>query len=247
MTSKAADLLKDVEFKRGPDQHTFTAIGRCPRTGRLGVAVTTGEIGTGGRVPSVLANIGAVGTQASTDPRLGPLAIKLLELGYPAARVMAELEASDPYIEYRQLGIVDRCGRTAVRTGSSNNPWAGHETGEGWVVMGNAVVDEGVVAAMAGAMREYEAEDIETRLMHSISAGTDAGGQPDGQRAAAVLVHENEGYAIINLRVDDHDEPMQELWRLFHKMRPLVPYYRQRPDDPTLGRVKDWKKERGSE
>ena len=247
MNSTAADLLKDVEFKRGPDQHTFTAIGRCPRTGRLGVAVTTGEIGTGGRVPSVIANIGAVGTQASTDPRLGPLAIKLLELGYPAARVMAELEASDPYIEFRQLGIVDRFGRTAVRTGSNNNPWAGHETGEGWVVMGNAVVDEGVVAAMAGAICEYEAEDIETRLMHSISAGTDAGGQPDGQRAAAVLVHENEGYAIINLRVDDHDEPMQELWRLFHKMRPLVPYYRQRPDDPTLGRVKDWKKERGIE
>ncbi len=241
------DVLKGVTFERGPEQHTFTAIGRCPRTGRLGVSVTTGEIGTGGRVPSVMANVGAVGTQASTDPRLGPLAIKLLELGYPAARVMAELEASDPYIEYRQLGIVDRFGRTAVRTGSSNNPWAGHETGDGWVVMGNAVVDEGVVAAMANAMREHEAEDIETRLMHAISAGTDAGGQPDGQRAAAILVHEIESYAIVNLRVDDHDEPMKELWRLFDKMRPLVPYYRQRPDDPTLGRVVDWKRERGIE
>ena len=247
MNSKSHELIRDVNFKRGPDQHTFTAIGRCPRTGRLGVAVTTGEIGTGGRVPSVMANVGAVGTQASTDPRLGPLAIKLLELGYPAARTMAELEASDPYIEYRQLGIVDRFGRTAVRTGTSNNPWAGHETGDGWVVMGNAVVDEGLVSAMANAMREYEADDIETRLMHSISAGTDAGGQPDGQRAAAVLVHENEGYAIINLRVDDHDEPMKELWRLFDRMRPLVPYYRQRPDDPTLGRVVDLKKERGIE
>lgn len=244
---EAAALLANARFKRGPIQHTFTAIGRCPRTGRLGVSVTTGEIGTGGRVPSVLANVGAVGTQASTDPRLGPLAIRLLELGYPAARVMAELEASDPYIEFRQLGIVDRFGRTAVRTGASNNPWAGHETGAGWVVMGNAVVGEEVVAAMANAMREHEAEDIETRLMHAIGAGTDAGGQPDGQRAAAILVHENEGYSIVNLRVDDHDEPMQELWRLFDKLRPLVPYYRQRPDDPTLGRVVDWKKERGIE
>ena len=98
---------------------------------------------------------------------------------------------------------------------------------------------------MANAMQEHKAEDIETRLIHSISAGTGAGGQPDGQRAAAILVHENEGYAIINLRVDDHDDPMQELWRLFDKMRPLVPYYRQRPDDPTLGRVVDWKKQRG--
>ena len=93
MNNKASELLKGIKLKRGPDQHTFTAIGRCPRTGRLGVGVTTGEIGTGGRVPSVMANVGAVGTQASTDPRLGPLAIKLLELGYPASRVMAELEA----------------------------------------------------------------------------------------------------------------------------------------------------------
>ena len=247
MRNDAAEVLRGIAFTRGPNQHTFTAIGRCPRTGRLGVAVTTGEIATGSRVPSVMANVGAVGTQASTDPRLGPLAIKLLELGYPAARVMSELEASDPYIEFRQLGVVDRFGRTAVRTGSSNNPWAGHETGDGWVVMGNAVVDEGVVAAMAQAMREHEARDIETRLMHSISAGTDAGGQPDGQRAAAVVVLENEGYPIVNLRVDDHDEPMKELWRVFNKMRPRVPYYRKRPDDPTLGRVVDWKKKHGIE
>ena len=96
MRNKAADLLKNVEFKRGPDQHTFTAIGRCPRTGRLGVAVTTGEIGTGGRVPSVMANVGAVGTQASTDPRLGPLAIKLLELGRSGAKYRVESFAVEP-------------------------------------------------------------------------------------------------------------------------------------------------------
>lgn len=241
------DLLKDITFEKGTETHTFTAIGRCPRTGRLGVSVTTGEIGTGGRVPSVLANVGAVGTQAYTDPRLGPLAIRLLELGYPAARVMAELEASDPHIEWRQLGIVDRYGRTAVRTGARNTAWAGHVTGDGWVVMGNAVINEDVVGAMARAMEEHEAEDIETRLMHAISAGTDAGGQPDGQRAAAIVVHENEGYTIVNLRVDDHDAPMKELWRLFEKLHPLVPYYRERPDNPEIGRVVDWKKERGIE
>ncbi len=241
------DILQDIIFELGTETHTFTAIGRCPRTGRLGVSVTTGEIGTGGRVPSVMANVGAVGTQAYTDPRLGPLAIRLLELGYPAARVMAELESSDPHIEWRQLGIVDRYGRTAVRTGARNTAWAGHITGDGWVVMGNAVINEDVVGAMGRAMEEYEAEDIETRLMHAISAGTEAGGQPDGQRAAAVVVHENEGYTIVNLRVDDHDAPMKELWRLFEKLHPLVPYYRERPDNPEIGRVVDWKKERGIE
>ena len=239
------DIPKDITFDRGTKTHTFTAIGRCPRTGRLGVSVTTGEIGTGGRVPSVMANVGAVGTQAYTDPRLGPLAIRLLEMGYPAARVMSELEASDPHVEWRQLGIVDRFGRTAVRTGSRNTAWAGHVTGDGWVVMGNAVVGEDVVGAMARAMEEFEDKDIETRLMNAISAGTDAGGQPDGQRAAAILVYENEGYTIVNLRVDDHDAPMRELWRLFDKLHPLVPYYRERPDNPAIGRVVDWKREHG--
>ncbi len=238
-------ILKNVAFERGAETHTFTAIGRCPRTGRLGVSVTTSEIGTGGRVPSVMANVGAVGTQAYTDPRLGPLAIRLLELGYPAARVMAELESSDPHIEWRQLGIVDRYGRTAVRTGDRNTTWAGHATGDGWVVMGNGLVSEDVVGAMAGAMEEFEDKDIETRLMKAISAGTDAGGQPDGQRAAAILVYENEGYTIVNLRVDDHEAPMEELWRLFDKLHPLVPYYRERPDNPSIGRVVDWKRERG--
>lgn len=241
------ELLRNVQLVRGTETHTFTAIGRCPRTGRLGVSVTTREIGTGGRVPHVKPNIGAVGTQAYTDPRLGPLAIQLLDLGYPAHRVIAELEASDPYIEWRQVGIVDRWGHTAVRTGNRNNPWAGDVTGDGWIVMGNALVHEGVVKAMATAMQESVADDLETRLMKAIDAGTAAGGQPDGQSAAAVLVYENEGYAIINLRVDDHAEPMQELWRLFNKLHPLVPYYKERPDNPTIGRVVDWARERGIE
>lgn len=239
--------LKNFQFILGEETHTFTAIARCPQTGRLGISVTTGEVGVGSRVPFVKPNLGAVATQASTDPRLGPLAIQLLELGYPAHKVMTELEASDPFIERRQLGIVDRWGHTAVRTGSMNNAWAGEFTGDGWIVMGNALVSEAVGTAMAKAMSNSEGDDLEVRLMKAIDAGTTAGGQPDGQRSAAILVYENEGYSIINLRVDDHTEPMQELWRIFNKMQPLIPYYRQRPDDPTIGRVYDWARERGIE
>lgn len=231
-------------FDLGTEMHTFTALGRCPRTGRLGVAVTTRELGTGGRAPWVKGNVGAVATQAYTDPRLGQLALQLLDLGYPAQRVLAELEASDPYIEYRQLGIVDRWGRTAVRTGASNGDWAGHRTGDGWIAMGNALVGERVVAAMAEAMAD-DGADLESRLMAAIDAGTRAGGQPDGQRAAAIIVQEIEGFSIINLRVDDHDEPLHELWRLFRKLHPLVPYYKERPNNPTIGRVRDWARARG--
>ena len=225
---------------------TFTVLGRDPRTGRLGVCTTTGEMAIGSRAPYALANVGAVATQALTDPRLGPLMLKLLELGYPAQKVLAEIEASDPHIEYRQIGIVDRWGHTAARSGANNSHWKGEICGDGWVVIANAVVD-GVGDAMAEAMETSVEDDIETRLMKSIDAGTRAGGQPTGQRSAALLVAENEGYTIMNLRVDDNPEPMTELWRLFNKLHPLVPYYQERPDNPSIGRVYDWAAARGIE
>ena len=239
------ELLRHYPFTRGTETHTFTVIGRCPHTGRLGIATTTSEIGVGGRVPAVKPHVGAVATQAYTDPRLGSLALQLLDLGYPAARVLAELEASDPHIEWRQLGLVDRWGHTAVRTGSRNTAWAGHLTGDGWVVMGNALVGAGVVEAMAQVMRTSPQEELEVRLIRAIEAGTAAGGQPGGQRSAAILVYENAGFAIINLRIDDHVAPVQELRRLFDAFYPLKPYYQTRPDNPTIGRVADWARERG--
>lgn len=239
-------LLKDFRFVLGVETHTFTAIGRCPRTGRMGISVTTGELAVGGRVPYVKPNIGVIATQASTDPRLGPLALELLDLGYPSQRVMSELEASDPFIERRQIGIIDRWGHTAVRTGQQNNPWAGHQTGNGWIVMANAVV-EGVVEAMAETMESSVEEELEVRLMQAIDAGTRAGGQPDGQRSAGILVYENEGYGIVNLRVDDAKDPMAALWQVFNKMQPLIPFYKERPDNPEIGRVYDWARERGLE
>ena len=238
-------MLEDIDFELGPQRNTFTAMGRCPRTGRLGISITTRELGVGGRCSFVRPNRGAVATQASTDPRLGPLALELLELGYPAHKVIAELEASDPYIEYRQLGIVDRWGHTAVRTGAENKVWAGHFDGDGWLVMGNNLLNEGVGKAMAKAMEDSVDDDIETRLMKAIDAGTSAGGQASGQRSAGIIVYENEGFSIINLRVDYNEEPMKELWRLFDALHPLVPYYKERPDNPTLGNVVDWATARG--
>ena len=126
-------MHKRPVFDLGLEMHTFTAIGRCPRSGRLGISVTTSEIATGGRVPSIKPNVGAVATQAYTDPRLGGLGIQLLELGYPAPRVLAELRASDPYVEWRQTGVIDRWGHVAVHTGELNNQWTGHRTGGGYV------------------------------------------------------------------------------------------------------------------
>lgn len=238
-------LIKQFHFVPGVETHTFTAIGRCPRSGRMGISVATGELAVGSRVPFVKPNIGVVATQALTDPRLGMLALQLLDLGYPAHRIMADLEASDPYIDRRQLGIIDRWGHTAARTGAHNAAWAGHLTGPGWIVMANAVVGENVASSMANVMEGSANDDLEVRLINALDAGTRAGGQPDGQRSAALLVYENEGYGIMNLRVDDDTDPMAALWRVFNKMQPLIPYYKERPDNPEIGRVYDWAKARG--
>jgi uncharacterized Ntn-hydrolase superfamily protein len=224
---------------------TFTAVGRCPRSGRFGVATATKEMAVGGRVPFIRAGLGAVATQAYTDPRLGALGLKLLELGYPAARVLQELAQSDPHFAYRQVAVIDRWAHVAVHTGERNTGWAGHRAGADYAVMGNVLVNEGVVAAMAQAMEESVDQDIEVRLMRSLDAGTKAGGQPDGQQSAGLLVHENEGFAVLDLRVDDHADPMAELQRLFDKLYPLVPYYRERPDNPTIGRVGEWARKNG--
>ena len=116
-------------FTLGPEMHTFTAIARCPITGRLGISISTSEMAVTGGCVYIKANMGAVATQSRTDPRLGQLAIELLSLGYSANGVLEKLETSDPYIEYRQLGIVDRYGKTAVRTGTDNGDWKGHEVG----------------------------------------------------------------------------------------------------------------------
>jgi uncharacterized Ntn-hydrolase superfamily protein len=175
------------------------------------------------------------------------LAVELLDLGYPAYRVIAELEASDPCIERWQLSIIDRWGHTAVRTGSRNNTWAGHQTGEGWIVMANAVVSEEIVGAIARAMETSVDEALEIRLMQAIDAGTKAGGQPDGQCSAGILVYKNEGYGICNLRVDDYSEPLEALWRLFNKIQPLMPHYKEQPDNPEIGWVYDWARDRGLE
>ena len=99
--------------------------------------------------------------------------------------------------------------------------------------------------AMGDAMGAAESKDIEVRLILALEAGADAGGEPDGQRSAGIVVYENEGFSVINLRVDDHPDPIMELRRLFDKLYPLVPYYRARPDDPRIGTVGDWARARG--
>lgn len=225
--------------------NTFTILGRCPRSGALGVATSTGEMAVGSRVPFVKTAIGAVATQALTDPRHGPKGIDLLEEGLSAGEVLERLAASDPNIETRQIAVVDAQGRTAARTGSENRDWKGHHEGDQFVAMGNRLTSAATVDAMAEAYRDSADEALEERLVRAIEAGRDAGGQHGGQRSAAIKVCDDLDYPIVDLRADDYDDPAAELRRLFDTYKPRIPYYRVRAADPSIGPFYLWKEKQG--
>lgn len=225
----------------GEEFSTFAISARCPETGKYGVAISTRPIGVGSRCPFIKPGLGVVVTMAVTDPRLGPLGLRLLGLGYSASRVLHEIEASDPHIEHRQISVIDRDGNAVARTGSGNHDWSGHICEPNMVAMGNGLISERTATAMAETFRKMKGDDLEARLMSALEAGRDAGGQHGGQHSAAIVLYRSQEYPLVDLRVDEHVEPIGELRRVFDLYRPQIEYYETRPWQPTaLGVVEDW-------
>ena len=199
------------------------------------MAITTSDLAVGSRCPYVKALVGAVSTQATTDPRLGSFALHLLDTGYSAQGALQQLEASDPHIERRQLGLVDRDGNAAARTGARNNPWAGHISKQDYVAMGNGLAGEQVIQAMAAAYEDSEPEDLEERLLRAIEAGQQAGGEAMDStpyHSAALLVYGSQSFPRVDLRVDEHPTPIAELRRIFDIYQPRIDYFLMRANDP---------------
>jgi uncharacterized Ntn-hydrolase superfamily protein len=219
---------------------TFSIAGRCPRSGMLGVAIATSEMAVGSRCIHVAPGVGAVVCQASTNPRLGFLGLNLLRAGHSAPRALEEIAASDQHVERRQLGCLDARGQAAARTGAGNTAWAGHRTAPDVIAAANAVVGPGVVDAMFASFQAAPDRPLWERLLAALEAGKRAGGQPDGERSAGLHVVDREPYAVVDLRVDLHPEPVAELRRLADAYFPLIPYYALRPVDPTVPRAQEW-------
>jgi len=213
----------------------------------LGIGTATASFAVGVRVPFIKERLGAVAIMAIADERLGPTALRLLELGYKAPGVIEQLALADPFIEYRQLGVVDDDGFGAARTGAMNKDWSGHRVGDNYVVLGNFLTGSHVLDAMETAYLAHPEEDLEERLMQSIEAGRDAGGQHGGQRSAALLVYDRKSFSRVNLRVDIHEEPVAELRRVFNIYRPAIPYYDMRQVDPRVQSLDDWLAEHRTE
>lgn len=226
---------------------TFSIIARCERTGMFGIGIATRPMAIGAKCPFLRAGIGGLVVQANGDPRLGPLGLKLLEMGYSAGKVLAEIASSDgaENMTWRQMAVVDKDGRTAVHTGSNNEAWAGHVVGKGFVAMGNRLTSERTATAMGEAYEKSGSEELAERLVRALEAGRDAGGQVAGQHSAALLVVNKKSYAWVDLRADEHDEPIGELRRLYQLYIPLIPYYDTRPSNPSMPRDDDWRKQTG--
>jgi uncharacterized Ntn-hydrolase superfamily protein len=225
----------------GEEFSTFAISARCPETGKFGVAISTRPMAVGTRCPFIRPGLGVVVTMAVTDPRLGPLGLNLLGLGYSAGRTLDEIAASDPHIEYRQISVIDRDGNAVARTGSDNKDWSGHFCEPNMVAMGNGLISERTASAMRDVFRSMKGDDLEARLMSALEAGRDAGGQHGGQHSAALIVYREQPYPLVDLRVDEHAEPIGELRRIFDLYRPQIEYYETRPWQPNaLGVVEDW-------
>lgn len=199
---------------------TFSIVGYDPATGDVGVAVQSKFFAVGAVVPWAKAGVGAVATQAYGNTTFGPRGLALLEEGLDVESVLDELLKDDAERESRQVGIVDWSGRAAAFTGGECMSWAGHRVGSNFAAQGNILVSEATVEAMAEAFVSATGM-LGERLMRALKAGQEAGGDSRGvQSAAIVVVRAGGGYGGHNdrycdLRVDDHEDPIGELRRLF--------------------------------
>lgn len=204
---------------------TFSVVARCSRTGMLGVAISTAIPAVGALCPFVAPRAGAVSTQAWVNPYLGIDGLRLLGHGHTAHETLEQVLSRDPGAELRQLGVVDVRGNAACHTGRDCTGWAGHRTGEGYAVQGNMLTGSDTVAAMEESFHASGGEDLSERLVRTLEAGQAAGGDRRGRQSAALKVHAAEEYAYLDLRVDDHPDPVAELRRLHTvAQRQVIPF-----------------------
>jgi uncharacterized Ntn-hydrolase superfamily protein len=213
---------------------TFSIVARdaSGSTPEWGVAVASKFLAVGNVVPWARAGVGAVATQALANLAYGSGGLELLAQGHDASATAATLTQGDDEREHRQLGIVDASGKAVTYTGSECMDWAGGRTGDGYCCQGNILTGPDVVDAMADTFESTQGE-FAARLLAALQAGDQAGGDRRGRQSAAIfIVREGGGYGggsdkAVDLRVDDHLDPVPELHRLFSLHRLYFP----RPED----------------
>lgn len=217
---------------------TFSIVARDPRNGDLGIAVQSKFLAVGSVVPWARAGAGAIATQALANISYGPDGLAMLEQGLSAQETLDALISADEQREHRQVGIVDQAGRAAAFTGRECFAWAGQIVGDGFCCQGNILAGDAVVSRMAESFtqRSTTQEELGERLVAALAAGQEAGGDRRGRQSAALYVARAGGSyggvldRYIDLRVDDHPDPIVELSRLLRLHR----FYLTRPADEDL-------------
>ena len=203
-----------------PDPATFSIAATDPATGEVGVAVASRFFAVGTVVPWARAGVGAVATQASANTSYGPDGLDLMARGLTAEEALKVLLRGDEERDRRQVGLVTAAGDSATFTGPGANAWAGGRKGPGYAVQGNILAGEAVVEAMERSFLGSAGRPLAERLLAALAAGDAAGGDSRGRQSAALLVcRAKGGYngftdRAVDVRVDDHADPLRELARL---------------------------------
>lgn len=193
---------------------TFSIVARDEKTGRIGIAVASKLFAVGARNIFIKTGVGAVASQAFFNPYYGPRGLALLAAGASAADAVRLLATGDEGRNLRQMHMMDRRGQFAAHTGSECTAWCGHLCKPAFSVAGNTLAGAGVLEAMAAAYEINTKMPFARRLIAAMQAGETAGGDTRGRQSAALLVHDQEDYSLLDLRADDHADPLAEIARL---------------------------------
>jgi len=206
---------------------TWSIIARDSVTCQFGIAVATKFFAVGARVPHIAAGIGGVATQALVNPYYGIDGLRMLREGKHPQAIIAALLAADDGRESRQLHLMDAHGTIAAHTGKDCVDWCGHVPGDGFSVAGNMLAGPRVLDDTAATYAANKDLPFAQRLVAAMRAGEAAGGDMRGKQSAALLIHDKEDWSALDLRVDDHDDPLAELERLERVSRERWVHFRQ--------------------
>jgi uncharacterized Ntn-hydrolase superfamily protein len=206
---------------------TWSIIARDSVTCQIGIAVATKFFAVGARVPHIAAGFGGVATQALVNPYYGIDGVKLLRDGNSPHDIVKTLISADAGRESRQLHVMDASGRIAAHTGSECVEWCGHIEGNGFSIAGNMLAGAAVLDDTAKVYQANGALPFARRLIAAMRAGEKAGGDKRGKQSAALLIHGSEEWSDLDLRVDDHTDPLAELERLEQVSRERWVHFRK--------------------
>ncbi len=206
---------------------TWSIVARDPETGHFGIAVSTCAFAVGARVPSISSGVGAIASQAFVNPFYGPQGLQLMKAGASASQMIEIITAADEGRTQRQVHAIDAHGNQGVYTGADCVPWCGHLVRNSFSVAGNMLAGAAVIQETARIFETSAGEPLAIRFLKALKAGETAGGDKRGRQSAAILIHDDEDYALLDIRVDDNADPLTELTRLEAVSRERYTHYRK--------------------